>query len=308
MLTLWFLRHQITRGPLVCVLIFSGMLVPALGFFDVYPMRFSFVADHFQYLPSVAMMVLFVCGTTTVMASMKKRLQTFGRGVGLVLLTVMASLTWHQGLVYADRETLWRDTIEKNPTCWLAHFNLGKELANQNRTDEAIDHFRQVINIYPEYAYTYDSLGNALLKMGRFDAAMRQFEKALEISPAFTKANYSYGNALASSGRFAQAARHFRLALEGTKSDAHVYENLGSSLLAQGLAQEAIPIYEKALSLDENMAGVHSNLGLAKQMLGETKLAIDHYQQALILDPNHQQARQNLADLQRSLRSSSQGH
>ena len=47
---LWISRRRIGRAPIVSLLIFSGTLMPALGFFDVYPMRFSFVADHFQYL------------------------------------------------------------------------------------------------------------------------------------------------------------------------------------------------------------------------------------------------------------------
>src|SRR5262245_5226480 len=51
-------RHQIGRGPLVAVLYFAGTLVPALGFFDVYPMRFSFVANHFQYLASIGVIAL----------------------------------------------------------------------------------------------------------------------------------------------------------------------------------------------------------------------------------------------------------
>ncbi|HOW19171.1 MAG TPA: O-GlcNAc transferase, partial [Phycisphaerae bacterium] len=46
---LWGLRRRIGRGPLVAVLFFAITLAPALGFFDVYPMRYSFVADHFQY-------------------------------------------------------------------------------------------------------------------------------------------------------------------------------------------------------------------------------------------------------------------
>lgn len=52
------MRHRLGRGPLAAVLFFAGTLFPALGFFDVYPMRFSFVADHFQYLASIGMISL----------------------------------------------------------------------------------------------------------------------------------------------------------------------------------------------------------------------------------------------------------
>ncbi len=51
---LWVMRGRIGKGPLVAGLCFCGTLVPALGFVDVYPMRYSWVADHFQYLASVA--------------------------------------------------------------------------------------------------------------------------------------------------------------------------------------------------------------------------------------------------------------
>jgi hypothetical protein len=48
----WALRKE-SRGPLAGVLYFAGTLFPALGFFNVYPFQFSFVADHFQYLASI---------------------------------------------------------------------------------------------------------------------------------------------------------------------------------------------------------------------------------------------------------------
>jgi len=47
---LWLLarRHGSSGG----FLIFAGTLFPVLGFLNVYPFIFSFVADHFQYLAS----------------------------------------------------------------------------------------------------------------------------------------------------------------------------------------------------------------------------------------------------------------
>jgi hypothetical protein len=50
-LFLWLMRRRLGKGPLVAVLIFVGSLVPALGFFNVYPMRFSYVAIIFSTWP-----------------------------------------------------------------------------------------------------------------------------------------------------------------------------------------------------------------------------------------------------------------
>jgi len=57
-IVLWLLRRRLGKAPLVAVLFFAGTLFPALGFFNVYPHKFSFVADHFQYLASIGLIAL----------------------------------------------------------------------------------------------------------------------------------------------------------------------------------------------------------------------------------------------------------
>src|SRR5262249_45354011 len=54
----FILRRRWGMGPLVAAAFFAGTLLPALGFFNIYPMRYSFVADHFQYLASLGPIVL----------------------------------------------------------------------------------------------------------------------------------------------------------------------------------------------------------------------------------------------------------
>ena len=59
----WLLRQR-SRAPLAAVLLFAGILFPALGFLNVYPFEYSFVADHFQYLATIPIMALVLrrCG------------------------------------------------------------------------------------------------------------------------------------------------------------------------------------------------------------------------------------------------------
>ena len=52
LLLAWKFRNR-TRAPLAALLYFGVTLAPALGFVNVYPFRYSFVADHFQYLASL---------------------------------------------------------------------------------------------------------------------------------------------------------------------------------------------------------------------------------------------------------------
>ncbi|MBM3855793.1 MAG: hypothetical protein FJ399_22005, partial [Verrucomicrobia bacterium] len=51
-----------TRAPLAAALLFGGALVPVLGFFNVYAFLYSYVADHWQYLPCLAVLALLAAG------------------------------------------------------------------------------------------------------------------------------------------------------------------------------------------------------------------------------------------------------
>jgi hypothetical protein len=56
-LVLWKARHR-SRAPLAGFLFFVGTLFPVLGFLNVYPFVYSYVADHFQYLASLGVITL----------------------------------------------------------------------------------------------------------------------------------------------------------------------------------------------------------------------------------------------------------
>ncbi len=116
------LHKRIGRGPLASVLFFVGTLFPALGFVNVYPMRFSFVADHFQYLASIGLIVLAANGLSKIPWHGQARLASLS-----LLLGAFGLLTFNQSRAYRDEPTLWLDTLKKNPDCWLAMDNLGSE-------------------------------------------------------------------------------------------------------------------------------------------------------------------------------------
>ena len=57
LIVLFALRTKITRAPFVIAALFIVGLAPALGFINFYPMQFSFVADHFQYIAAIPICV-----------------------------------------------------------------------------------------------------------------------------------------------------------------------------------------------------------------------------------------------------------
>ena len=89
-----------------------------LGFVNIYFMEFSLVADHWQYAAMIVPCAVFAGAAAT--WGRRHWNHPAGFAPCFVLLAVLATLTWRQSRMYADAETLYRTTIDRNPNCWLA--------------------------------------------------------------------------------------------------------------------------------------------------------------------------------------------
>jgi protein O-mannosyl-transferase len=291
----WMLRKNL-RGPLAATLIFLGLLFPALGFINVYPFIFSFVADHFQYLACVGPLTLGAVGITMAVDS-------FGPGKAFLrpvvyggLFLVLAGLTWRQCHQYRDIETLWRTTIARNPNCWMAYSNLGSLLSERGNTTEAIADFRKALEIWPNQSEDHDTLGETLAREGRFTEAMEQFQTALQISPNDSDAESNIGAALLQQGSTNQAISHLRRAVDKSPRNAAAHMNLGDALLQNGDPDAAIAEYGKTLELPFDHAETHYGIGNALRKKGDLQEGINEYRKALAVRPDYPDAHNNLGN------------
>ncbi len=282
------------RGPLAVALLFVGTLFPALGFINVYPFVFSYVADHFQYLALAIMLSAAAAGVALAV----RRLPPGGRPVAMVaamgVLAMLSGLTWRQGAMYADRDTLWRATIAKNPTGWMAYYNLGGDLLDAGRTDEAIATIEMGLKFGPNNADGHTNLGLALWKKGRTDEALAQYRRALAIEPDNVLAHLNLGNALLQTGRIDEAIVHYQWALAAKPEFAKAHTNLGDALLQSGRTDEAAAQYRQAIELDPRDVEAHTNLGTTYAQKGRLSEAIAQFEAALAVDPNFAIAHSNL--------------
>ncbi len=217
------LRRRLGPAPLVAALYFVVTLGPALGFVDFYPMRFSFVADHFQYLASIGLLTLLVAAGTVATA----RISPTARGslAGVVLAT-LGVLVWRQAGVYRTPETLWRATLAKTPSAWMAHNNLGLVLQGEGRSEEAAEHYREATRLRPTYPEALYNLGNVLAAEGRLAEAEAPYERALALDDGFAAAHNNLGNVLVMEGKIEEGKRHYRRALEINPEYADARRNL----------------------------------------------------------------------------------
>jgi len=291
---MWLMRRRIGKGPFVAVSFFAGTLVPALGFFDVYPMRFSFVADHFQYLASTGLIALAAAAMTTFLGRLGPRQDTIGFVVCVAVLFIFGVLVWKQSTIYGDAETLYRDTISKNPHAWMAHYNLGVLLVNSGRSDEVMAHFSEALRLQPDDADAHYNLGVALEKQGRLEEAMAHFSEAARLRPDYADAHYSIAVILARQSKFDEAISHYSQALRVNPNYAEAHNNLGVALFSLGKLSKAIEHYRTALTLDPDFGKAHNNLGNALIQNGKLDEAIAHYSRALEIRAHYPEAHNNL--------------
>ena len=262
-LFLWWRRQALGRAPVAAVVFFVAALSPLLGFIPLYTFRFSFVADHYQYVASIGLIALFA-GAVFSHADTWQLGHNTRCTLSASLLVVLGALTWQQARIYQNSETLWRDTLTKNPQSWIAYNNLGYVQAQKGDVDAAISNYEHSLQLNPENERGYFNLGNVFLDQGHPYKAIGYYEETLRLRPDF--------------------------------ADAH--NNLGKALFKTGDPQGAIRHFQEALRLKPTMAAAHYNLGVALEKAGRVPEAIQHYEQALRIDPDYPQARNALARLQ----------
>jgi Flp pilus assembly protein TadD len=216
------IRRFVGRSVEVATLFYVATLSPVLGFIMLYTFRYTFVADHYQYVASIGLMALAAAGITIAFKTRPFLKLVF---CGALLLT-LGILTWQQAGIYRNLETLWRDTLAKNPDCWMAYYNLGNRLNDKGHIEEAMELYRKAILLNPNLPEVLNNLGAALTVQGKFDEAIQNYHKAIQINPGRTESYINLGVALARSGRTKEAIAQYRELLNSNPQMAEAMNDL----------------------------------------------------------------------------------
>ena len=290
-LVLWSRRKSIGRAPLVAWAGFVITLFPALGFFNVYPFRFSFVADHFQYLASIFCITLFV----GLGHGLYKRIYPQGfkflvfPSVRILLIStvllLLGYLTYAQALMYQDVESLWKTTIRRNPGAWMAWNNLGVLHTKQGNYVRAIQYLTKSLESRSRYPEAYNNRGSAYYKKGDYDRAIRDFDQAIKLRHRYSSAYSNRGAAYSARGDFELAIRDLDQAIEFNPSYARGYYNRGNAYFGKGKYDRAIGDFSETIRLNPSFVEAYNNRGAAYSARGDYELAIRDLDQAIALKP-----------------------
>ena len=299
---------------------FVVTLFPALGFVNVYPMRYSFVADHFQYLAAIA--------PISVAAALIRRQYW----LNLPLLAILAFLTFQQAGVYQNAESLWRDVVAKDDDSFLGHYQLGMVLLDRGDAAGAESQFQQCSSIDPTLAdgwlglaavaesrgdlpqarqYLTDAeiaepsnplsiyeLGVVDRRRGHLDLAEREMGVAAKNLPDPSPAFEQIGEIEMSKPNLPVAQEAFDQALESNPDRIDTHNNLAALLIAQQRLDDAEDQCNQALRLDPDDALACNDMGIINARRGNRDEAVEYFQRALRADPSLAQAKENLNRIQ----------
>jgi tetratricopeptide (TPR) repeat protein len=293
-----------TRGPMAGFLFFAGTLFPALGFLNVYPFRYSYVADHFQYLAILGIIVPVASGLTALAVRITPG--NFGAiAVPALLVIALGAATRQQSTMYRDYETLFRQTLARNAGSSFLHSNLGVILMSSGREAEAATEFEAAVRLTPDSADYRVNLGLALSHTpGRLADAIAEYQTALRIDPHFPAAHLNLGLAYtAIPGRLPDAIAEYRKAIADyqtmVRSEPNLWEahfNLGLAYAQMaGREADAIAEYRTALQMKPDSALAHFHLGNTFHKMGRLPDAIAEYQASITIDPDVPEVHYELA-------------
>jgi len=244
-LLIYYGRRFVGRSAEAAALFFVTTLGPVVGFIMLYTFRYTFVADHYQYLASIGPIALVSAGLVRLGESMRQTRWLIAV-VSFIMLAFLSALTWRQSSSYRDLETLWRTTIAKNPSCWMAYNNLGVVQFQKGDLDDAIKKYEQSLRLNPDYPEAHYNLGSALLQKGQIEEAIEHSRKALQLQPNDPDAHVVLGNAFMAKQDVDGAINQYAQALALRPDDSNAHYNLATALREKGEFEQAAREYEKA--------------------------------------------------------------
>jgi protein O-mannosyl-transferase len=295
--------RRVSRAPLTAALFFIGTLTPALGFINVFPMRYSYVADHFQYLACIGPITFIVALLT------HPRTRPYARTIAIIAIPILCIETNLRARVYFDRKTVWADTLAKNPNSPMAHNNYAVQLMQAGQLEAAKSQFHIAMEIRHDAA-DWVGLGQCFYIEGNFAAARDMYLKALAATPDSPEPVFQHLRAgkqfqlgtayqgLAQQAKGSDIARHYRLqAIQAYQRAIDLFPeyedprtNLAVLLIEENRIPEAIDQCQIVLAQDPDSVSAHKNLGSAFYAQGRLDKALSEYQQVLKIDPENPDA------------------
>ena len=249
----------------------AWLLIPIIPLLNLrFLPRDGFAHDRYLYLPSVGFALLAALALRGVSIG---RAQWLGLPAAQVVLTcalvlLLAVATTAQSLNWSDDLVLSYQGLRAHPESHAFKASVASALAERGAYGDAVRIYRELLAADPNDELVNYNLGFVHYRLHNLDAAEQYLRKAV--------------------------------ALNGESPESLMY--LGLTELRKGKVDDAEELIHRAVKLNPNAPGVHFARGIALKLQGDLKSAREEFTQELALDPGEQSAKEQIAEIDRNLR------
>ena len=201
------------RYAIVGWLWYLGMLVPVIGLVQVGSQA---MADRYTYMPIIGLFVIVAWCGADLASRFGLRHPLIRPAVGAVaIFMVVAAMVCSrsQARYWHDSIALLEHAIEAAPGSPDVHYNLAISYRKQENLDDALDHYRKVLDIDPHYAEAHNNLGLLLEGQGEVELAIGHYREAARLKDRDARSRFNLGNALLAVKQVGEALTHLNAAI-----------------------------------------------------------------------------------------------
>lgn len=211
---------------------------------------------------------------------------------------------FYQALKQYSRAIIsYKKSLSFQPGQAITHYNLSKALLLSGYKDkaiaameeagkiyltgfhykEAVDVFRELVQLAPEKVSAHIGLADSLERCGELQDAVEEYLSILKADPKNPDIYLKLGN-IYIDDQPNKAIDYYNKALEIVPDSAAVYCCIGVALKSQGKLDTAISRFEHATKLKPELVEAHYNLGLTYFEKGDIKSAIECFEKCQIIN------------------------
>jgi tetratricopeptide (TPR) repeat protein len=164
---------------------------------------------------------------------------------------------------------------------------------------EAIQHFKEVILLAPDFSVAHMNLGLLQFAVGDSDEGMASLRKAVELDPDSVAARYNLGFVLMGQQSLGEAKTHLQRARDLDSGDVDAVSALALVLLGLGQVDASIRTYRQALELQPRDPVLWLQLSSAQAAQGDLKGSARSARKSLEIAPGFASARIQLVAILR---------
>ncbi|MEK6777076.1 MAG: tetratricopeptide repeat protein [bacterium] len=265
-------------------------LVPVIGLVQV---GLQAVADRYTYIPLIGLFIMIAWGAWLI-AGRGRSYSVAVTVLAFFILSAFGARTWIQLSYWQNSITLFSHAIDAVPDNYVAHQNLGTNLVEIGRLDEAVYHYSQVLRVWADDPDALIGMGNALARQGKLHEAVHYSARAVQVKPDSADAHFNLGFVFMEQGKVDQAIEHYSEGLRLDPGHADIQLEVGVALGRQGKLDESIKHFSEALRIKPDFPEGHYSLGAALARQGKYDESIQYFSEALRIKPDFPEARLGL--------------